>query len=279
MSPSLSFALNRMAVPRIPFAQFAAMTQRLGVTAIEIRNDLPGIETGDGVPPQEIGAIARAHGLVIRSINALQRFEQCDATRLAEARAMAAYAQACGAEALVLCPTNSRADARTATQRHDDLVHALQQLKPILDDHGLVGLVEPLGFEECAVRRKAQAVRAFEAFDVGGTYQLVHDTFHHHLSGDPTFFPEWTGLVHISGVEDSAVTVPDMRDGHRVLVGEADRLGNAAQLRHLLDAGYRGHVSFEPFAEVIAAATDIEAQLAQSMAWLRERVSALALAA
>jgi len=95
MSPSLSFALNRMAVPRIPFAQFAVMTQRLGVTAIEIRNDLPGIETGDGVPPQESGAIALAHGLVIRSINALQRFEQCDATRLAEARAMAAYAQAC----------------------------------------------------------------------------------------------------------------------------------------------------------------------------------------
>jgi 2-keto-myo-inositol isomerase len=67
-----------------------------------------------------------------------------------------------------------------------------------------------------------------------------------------------------------------MRDGHRVLVGGADRLGNVAQLRTLLDAGYTGFVSYEPFAEEIAAATDIEARLATSMAHLREVVAALA---
>jgi 2-keto-myo-inositol isomerase len=274
MSQELRFALNRMAVPRVSFDAFAALTRRLGVSAIEIRNDLPGIEITDGMPASDVGAIARAHGLVIRSINALQRFEQFTPERQAEAVALAAYARDCGAEALVLCPTNSRSDARSAEQRHAALVDALTQLKPILNEHGLVGLVEPLGFEECAVRRKSQAVRAFEQINADATFRLVHDTFHHHLAGEGLFFPAWTGLVHISGVEDDAVTVPDMRDGHRVLVGSADRLGNVAQLRTLLAASYAGYVSFEPFAEEVAASSAIEAQLADSMAYLRAGVAA-----
>lgn len=279
MTQTLHFALNRMAVPRARFADFAAMARRLGVTAIEIRNDLPDIEIGDGVPATEIGAIAKAHGLTIRSINALQRFEQFTPEREAEAIAMAQYARDCGAEALVLCPTNNRGDKRTTEERHAALVHALTALGPILRDHGLVGLVEPLGFEECAVRRKSQAVRAFEEIGADSTFRVVHDTFHHHLAGEGLFFPAWTGLVHISGVEDAAVPVSDMRDSHRVLVGGEDRLGNIPQLRTLLDAGYTGFVSYEPFAEEIAAATDIEARLAASMAHLQAGVAALANAA
>lgn len=270
---TIRFALNRMAAPRMEFGAWCAMVQRLGVQAIEIRNDLSGVELTDGTPAAQVGAVARAHGLVIRSINALQRFDQFNAEREAEAIELARYARDCGAEALVLCPTNSRSDARTPEGRHVTLVHALKALRPILQDHGIVGLVEPLGFEECAVRRKSQAVRAFEEIGADSTFRLVHDTFHHHLAGEGLFFPEWTGLVHISGVEDEAVTVGHMRDGHRVLVGAADRLGNPAQLRRLLDAGYAGYVSFEPFAESVAASPNIEAELATSMAWLRDSVA------
>jgi 2-keto-myo-inositol isomerase len=65
-----------------------------------------------------------------------------------------------------------------------------------------------------------------------------------------------------------------MRDGHRVLVGSADVLGNIPQLRTLLAAGYTGYASFEPFAEEIAAARDIESRLAASMAYLQDAVGA-----
>ena len=236
MSQKIRFAINRISAPRIPFAEFAAMIKRLGVEAIEIRNDLPGVELADGTRALDIAAAAKANGLVVRSINALQRFEQFDAAREAEARDLIKYAAESGTQALVLCPTNSRKDARTPEQRHADLVNALRQLKPLLDAAGLVGLVEPLGFEECAVRRKSQAVRAFEEVGAGNTFRLVHDTFHHHLAGEGLFFPEWTGLIHISGVEDKTVDASQMRDSHRVLVGSADRLGNIAQLRALLAA-------------------------------------------
>lgn len=277
MSTSLRFALNRMAVPQASYPEFLAMAQRLRVAAIEIRNDLAGVELNDGTSGQRVGAAAKEAGLVIRSINALQRFDQWNAEREAEARALVRYAAESGTEALVLCPTNDRQDARSPQQRHDDLVQALAALRPLLEAQRLTGLVEPLGFAECAVRRKSQAVAAFEALGLAhqqGPFRLVHDTFHHHLAGEDRFFPELTGLVHISGVEDGAVAVGDMRDAHRVLVGAADRLGNVAQLRTLLDAGYGGYLSFEPFAAEIGSAPDIEQRLAASMDWLREQLAA-----
>jgi 2-keto-myo-inositol isomerase len=276
VSQKIRFAINRISAPRIPFAEFAAMTKRLGVEAIEIRNDLPGVELVDGTPARDIAAAAKANGLVLRSINALQRFEQFDAVREDEAKNLIRYAVESGTQALVLCPTNSHKDARTPEQRHADLVNALRQLKPLLDAAGLIGLVEPLGFEECAVRRKSQAVHAFEEVGAGNTFRVVHDTFHHHLAGEGLFFPEWTGLIHISGVEDPMIDASQMRDSHRVLVGSADRLGNIAQLRTLLAAGYTGYVSFEPFAEEIAAAQDIEARLKASMAYLQDAVEVAA---
>jgi 2-keto-myo-inositol isomerase len=273
LNPIIHFSINRISAPRISFAEFAALAKRLGVGAIEIRNDLTGVEMVDSTPAKDIGAIAQAHGLTIRSINALQRFEQFDATREAEAREMVRYAVACGAEALVLCPTNSLRDPRTADQRHADLVNALTHLKPLLDDNGLMGLIEPLGFEECSVRRKSQAVRAIREIGDTATFRLVHDTFHHHLAGEGLFFPELTGLIHISGVEDTALSPTQMRDSHRVLVGAADRLGNAAQLHTLMMAGYEGFASFEPFADEIAAATNIEQRLTASMAYLSQAVA------
>jgi 2-keto-myo-inositol isomerase len=272
MSQPIRFAINRMSAPRISFADFCSLSQRLGVHAIEIRNDLAGVELLNGAPAKEIGAAAAAHGLVIRSINALQRFEQWNSEREAEARDLVRYAVDCGAQALVLCPTNSRRDERSIDKRHADLVQALRALQPLLADNGLTGLVEPLGFEECAVRRKSQAVRAIEEVAGQGTFKLVHDTFHHHLAGEGLFFPDHTGLIHISGVEDTALDASQMRDGHRVLVGTADRLGNIAQLRKLLAAGYAGYVSYEPFAEEIAAAADIETRLAASMEHLRDAI-------
>ncbi len=274
MHVPISFAINRICASRMPFPAFAAMARRLGIDTIEIRNDLANVETRDGTAAAEIGAIASAHGLTIRSINALQRFDRFSADRATEARALVRYAAECGAQALVLCPTNDRSDPRAPAQKHDDLVHALSQLQPVLSDHGLLGLVESLGFEECALRHKSAAARAIEQVGRTACFALVHDTFHHHLAGEEALFADLTGLVHISGVEDPTLTLDHMRDPHRVLVGPADRLGNVRQLCDLLAAGYRGHVSFEPFADAIVGASDIEQRLAASMAYLSAAVAA-----
>ena len=143
--------------------------------------------------------------------------------------ALADYAEAAGARALVMCPLNDGTPVA-----HADLVAALAAMAPILRERGLVGLVEPLGFPVSSLRTKRQALDAIDAAGGADVYQLVHDTFHHHLAGETEFFPERTGIVHISGVVDPDVAVDAMLDPHRVLVDAADRLENVAQIR---DAG------------------------------------------
>jgi 2-keto-myo-inositol isomerase len=265
----IPFAINRISAAHLPFPDYLAMCRRLGVSAIEIRNDLKHAETSDGTAPAAIQAAAQQAGMAILSINALYPFDVFDAGLERRAREMAAYARDCGARALVMCPLNDAGDRRTPGERRRDLVQALRQLRPLLDDHGIQGLVEPLGFAECALRRKSDAVEAIYGAAGERHFRLVHDSFHHHLAGEDIFFPDLTGLVHVSGVEDCHLEDGQMRDGHRVLVGEADRLGNIGQLRTLLGRGYGGPVSFEPFAAAITESQEIEALLRQSMDFIR----------
>ena len=96
-----------------------------------------------------------------------------------------------------MCPLNEGIEIS-----FNDLVAALRKIKPILDQRGIKGYVEPLGFPVSSLRHKSVAIDAIKAANGNEsrlTYKLVHDTFHHHLAGETDFFSEWTGLVHISG--------------------------------------------------------------------------------
>jgi len=137
-------------------------------------------------------------------------------------------------------------------------------------------MIEPLGFEICSLRSKAEAVEAIAAVGGADTFKLVHDTFHHYLAGGGAIFPEHTGIVHVSGVTDTSVAVSDLRDGHRVLVDANDRLGNVGQIRALREAGYRGPISFEPFAASVHALADFKAPLRASMQFITAGVAAKA---
>ena len=257
----MRFALNHILAPRQPLGAFFTMARTLGCTEVEIRNDLPGAPIQDGTPAEAVRRAAEAAGVTLISINALYPCNVWSAELAARAEALADYAAACGARALVMCPLN---EGRTVPQ--EGLVTALRALRPMLAERGLTGLVEPLGFTRSSLRTKAEAVAAIRAAGGEGCYRLVHDTFHHPLAGETAFFPEWTGLVHISGVTDPALAVEDMLDEHRVLVDAEDRLGNIAQIRTLLASGYAGPFSFEPFAAEVQALSDPAAALRSSMA-------------
>ncbi len=264
----MRFALNHMTVPSMPVDQFFQLACRLGIGAVEIRNDLDGTAILDGTDADKVRQLAEQYGLEIISINALQRFNDWSPARAEEARALIDYARASGAKALVLVPVND-GSGQEEGRRQDNLRRALGQLRPMLEESGIMGLVEPLGFEICSLRSKKEAVEAMT--DVGGSaFRLVHDTFHHHLAGEGDVFPVLTGLVHISGVGDPVVAVPDMRDAHRVLVDATDRLGNLGQIREFLSGGYNGHFSFEPFAASVHSEVDPEAAIRSSMSFISQ---------
>lgn len=261
---SLDFAINHMAAPQLKLAEFFALAGSLQAPRVEIRNDISGNAILDGTSAAEVKRLAEANDVTIISINALQKFNQWSDTRLAEAEALADYAAGCGAKALVLVAANdgALADHRVRVENASRL---LAFIAPILRERELIGLVECLGFETCSLRSKKEAVAAIDAANGRDVFRLTHDTFHHHLAGEPDLFPELTGLIHISGVENPSVAVSDMRDSHRVLVGPQDRLDNIGQIAALRRGGYIGPLSFEPFAEELRQLTDPAATLRQSM--------------
>jgi 2-keto-myo-inositol isomerase len=259
----IHFALNHMTVARLSFREFVALSNKLGCVGIEVRNDLPQ-PLFDGMGPAEAGAHVRDNGLRLLAVAEVKRFNDWSADKAAEALALMKIARAAGAEAVSLIPRNDNLGMGNG-ERQANLRVALKALKPMLEDHDLIGMVEPLGFEICALRYKAEAVEGIEAIGGKGRFKLVHDTFHHTLAHGGPLFPDHTGIVHISGVVDQEVGINDMRDPHRVLVTPGDRLGNIEQIAALQAAGWNGPVSFEAFSPEVHALSDAAAALRASM--------------
>lgn len=262
------YALNHVTTPYADFAELALLARAQGMQGVEIRNDLDGVPLADGTPARQLRDEAAEAGIAILSINALQRFDLWNGARETEAVTLALYAREAGAASLVLCPVNDHDDARREGERVRDLRRSLKALAGILADHGITGLVEPLGFEECALRLKQDALDAIDETGTGTAFSLLHDSFHHALSGEQALFPARTGLVHISGVEAAGLSIVQMRDRHRVLVGPLDRLDNLGQIHALRRGGYAGLFSFEAFSAGVHDDPDPAAALARSIAYM-----------
>ena len=267
----IPFALNHMTVARLSFRELVDMAARLGCVGIEVRNDLPQ-PLFDGMDPKAAREVIRAAGLRLLAVAEVKRFNDWSEDKAAEALALMQIAQAAGAEAVSLIPRNDNQGMGNG-ERQAALRVALKALMPMLEDHDLLGMVEPLGFEICALRYKAEAVAGIEAIGGTGRFKLVHDTFHHTLAHGGPIFPQHTGIVHVSGVVDQEVSLSQMRDPHRVLVIAGDRLGNIDQIAALLAAGYAGPISYEAFAPEVHALTDPGTALRASIDHIQKGLS------
>ena len=221
----MRFALNHITTPRLSVEDFFASARKLGITEVEVRNDLPdvvgtvapGAGQGRGreggrrdhldqraLSVQRLVGRPAGAGGGARRLRQGRRREGARHVPAQRRHARVARRPRGGAEGDGADPARARADRPRRAARLPDLVDAHQE----------------------AGRRRRSTRRA--ARDV---YRLVHDTFHHHLAGETEFFPERTGIVHISGVVDPDVAVDEMLDPHRVLVDDADRLENVPQIR------------------------------------------------
>lgn len=270
----MRFSLNHSIAPLMPIPDFCALASTVGVDAIELRDGMPpGWEFPEASnvmrhDPEWIASVAADHGLEILSINALQRFDQWDALRADEAKAMIAFAAAAGIRAIVLCPSVAPLGSPALPS---GLAEALDGLQPMLQDAGVRGLVEPLGFPRSSIRYKSIVDQEFAVRGSPACLGIVHDSFHHAVASDPDLSAN-TGLVHLSAVPHLGLALDALGDEHRGLLGPDDVIDNAGQVRRLRPL-FDGPWSIEPFASEVGASTTLADDLRGSLAYFSTQVS------
>ena len=262
---NMRFAMNRTCTPQASLADFIGLVCASDVGAVEIRNDIVGQEFANGMAATEVRQRLSDAGLVVASVNALQRFNEWTAEREAEAISLVRYAATLGAPGLVMCPVHNSDHGWSEAQAEINLRDGLRRLRPILLDYGVTGYVEPLGMTGSTMKRQAMAVAAVADVDGWDAYKLCYDTFQFFRCGDRELFPDHIGLAHMSGIaradlEPQALTEPD-----RGFVFDGDRVNNIAQLKALKAAGYTGFVSMEPFSPVTQQDPHILGRLRESL--------------
>jgi 2-keto-myo-inositol isomerase len=271
------FALNRIACPSLGLEDFYALAADIGLSGVELRNDLPGGRIVDGLPPARAAALAERYGLRVISINALQKFNLASARQVAteELNRLLDLAAALRCPAIVLCPNNDVRDARSGDVRLRETVDALAAFAPLFTARGILGYVEPLGFAECSLPSLVTAVSAIKSSGAG-CYRTVCDTFHHFIGPDSAedigtaYDVSATGLMHVSGVE-AGIPVSQYRDPQRVLAGPQDRMDSRRIIARHVELGYTGDISFEPFSPDIQGMPRdaLAAAIRTSIAYLR----------
>jgi 2-keto-myo-inositol isomerase len=267
---AIQFAMNRTCAPQLSLPDFINLAKGAGIDAIEIRNDIPEREFLDGTEPAVIMDQLHAADMRIASVNALQRFNEWTSAREAEAKKLMTYAAALGAPGVVLCPVHNPDHGWSLAEAEKNLRSGLKMLRPILQDLGLKGYVEPLGMTGSTMKMQGMAVAAISDIDGWDAYQLCYDTFQFFRCGDTELFPERIGLAHMSGITRIDLQSGELTEPDRVLIEDVDRVENLRQLRTLKLSGYDGFVSIEPFNLEVQQSPRLQDELRSSFA----RVSA-----
>jgi 2-keto-myo-inositol isomerase len=271
MPGSPTLCLNRIISPRLPLQEFLKFTANLGIGYVELRNDLPEVGLVDGLTEAAAQAAFSESKIRPLTINALYPFEDVSVldANTQRLRGLIVEAKRIHCSQIVFCPLNDATDRRSEAERADQLVTALNAYGPLLAETGMTGLIEPLGFSVSALRTKSAALAGIASCDYPAAYKLLHDTFHHYLSGETDFFPAETALIHVSGVLPGKA-ISDITDDDRVLITEEDILDNRGQVTTLLKSGATAPFSYEPFSPQVRdlPVPELETQLKRSIEYL-----------
>jgi 2-keto-myo-inositol isomerase len=124
-------------------------------------------------------------------------------------------------------------------------------------------------FYFCSLRTKTAALEGIAKCHYPECYKLLHDTFHHYLSGETEFFPKQTAIIHVSGLV-AGKTKAATTDEDRILVTKDDIMDNRGQVATLLEDGCTAPISYEPFSSQVRdlSLTELKRQLQKSIEYL-----------
>jgi 2-keto-myo-inositol isomerase len=271
MSATDLLCLNRIVKPQIPLGEFLIFAADLGIKYVEVRNDFTDKGILDGLSDAALQKAFNDTGIKALTINALYPFEDVKVLKenIEKLKGLIAEAKRINCPQIVLCPLNDANDKRSPAQRADDLATALTTYGPLFAEAKMIGLIEPLGFAICSLRTKKAALEAIAKCNYPESYKLLHDTFHHYLSGEIEFFPKETAIVHVSGLL-AGKTKAATTDEDRILVTEDDIMDNRGQVAALLKAGCTAPISYEPFSSRVRdlPLSELKSQLRKSIDYL-----------
>ena len=247
-----------MVYPKVDLESFIDIALEVGVSKVELRNDLPGKDILGGMSPKEFTNLCKHRGVETLTINALQKFNLPSQQKGAseELDGLIKLAKEIGCRAIVLCPNNEITDKRDPSEALNDTVAALEAYRVQFENSGIDGFLEPLGFPESSLDSILTAQQAIARVEAS-CYKMVYDTFHHYLGPDTAETIEGdvdmskVGIIHASGVARELLS-DNLRDEDRGLVERSDVLGNVEQIALLYKCGFQGIVSLEPFSPLLA---------------------------
>ena len=68
------FCLNRIIYPSLDLDHFFKLTRDIGLSSVELRNDLPGGQIIDNLSTKQVRALANKYQIRILTINTVQKF-------------------------------------------------------------------------------------------------------------------------------------------------------------------------------------------------------------
>ena len=154
MSINNTFALNHILAPNLNIHDFFKLAKNLNIQNIEIRNDLPKISLYN-INAKIIKELVNNYNVNILSINALQKFNIWNKERKEELISLSEFAKKFDCKGIVLVPLNT-GEFINKIERIKLLYNSLKNITPILNDYGLLGYIEPLGFEISSLRLKSE---------------------------------------------------------------------------------------------------------------------------
>jgi 2-keto-myo-inositol isomerase len=259
-------ALNQKTARHLPYEAFLDLAKVLACEGVEPRNDL-GRPMFDGISPRQAGDMARERGLRLVGLSEIYPFNDWSDEREHAIELLIADAVESGAETFSLIPRVDGAGTEDGV-RQRRLREALRRILPMLNGRKVLAVIEPIGFSTSSLKEKAELIEAIDAIGGSSKFKLVHDTFQHAIAGGGPIFPEYTAIVHISGISDPQCKLDEKLDARRILVDRADRCGTLSQISAFIEAGYQGPFSFECTSQSVQESTTLEDEIRRSFEFI-----------
>lgn len=256
-----ALCINRKSVPGLSLPDFLKLTHELGISHIELRNDLSEAPSNgrvlDDLSINEFNDLLHKYDIKVEDINSVGNTDNLSMEKenLQELKKLVNIAKQIGTCKILFCPVMDKNDIRSDLEKFDDGVKSIEKFAKYLADNDMSGLFETLGFSESSIRTPFRALDIINSAKVNN-FKVVADLFHWFMGNvtekemDEKLDVNQVGLIHMSTVELDKPKA-ELTDQNRVILTDLnhDVINSYRMIKWFDNHGYKGLYSFEGFSD------------------------------